>query len=67
MNRRSFCVISAGIFFLVAFVHLMRIMYGWKIVIGPWTAPDSVSWIVLLVAGYLGYEGLRFARSSWLP
>jgi len=44
----------------------MRIIYGWKVVIGPWTAPDAISWIVLPVAGYLGYEGLRFARSGWL-
>jgi hypothetical protein len=67
MNRRSFCLISAVIFIVIALVHLIRIIYGWKVVVGPWTAPDSITWVALVVAGYLGYEGLRFARSGWLP
>jgi len=66
MNRRSYCVITGIIFIVIALLHLLRIVYGWKVVIGPWTAPEWISWVALVVAGYLGYEGIRLARSGWL-
>jgi hypothetical protein len=66
MNRRLYCVITGIIFIVIALLHLFRIVYGWKVVIGPWTAPGWISWAALVVAGYLGYEGIRLARSGWL-
>ena len=64
MNRRLYCVITGIIFIVIALLHLFRIVYGWKVVIGPWTAPGWISWAALVVAGYLGYEGIRLARSG---
>ena len=66
MNRRSYCLTTGIIFIAIALLHLLRIVYGWKAAIGPWPVPDSVSWVALVVAGYLGYEGVRLARSGWL-
>jgi len=66
MNRRLFCLTSGVIFIVIALVHLLRIIYGWKVVIGPWPVPDSVSWVALVVAGYLGYEGIRLGRRGLL-
>jgi len=51
---------------VIALVHLLRIIYGWKVVIGPWSVPNSVSWVALVVAGYLGYEGIRLGRRGLL-
>jgi uncharacterized membrane protein len=66
MNRRSYCVITGIIFIVIALLHLLRIIYHWRAVIGPWAAPDWISWIALVVAGYLGYEGIRLARRGLL-
>ena len=66
MNRRSYCLTTGIIFIVIALLHLLRIVYGWKVVIGPWPVPDSVSWVAFVVAGYLGYEGVRLAKSGWL-
>jgi hypothetical protein len=66
MSRRTYCVITGIIFVAIALVHLLRILYGWKVVIGDSTIPDWVSWVALVVSGYLGYDGIRLARSGWL-
>ncbi len=64
MNERSYCVISGIIFIIIAFVHLLRIIYSWDAVIAGWLVPKWISWAALLIAGYLGYEGLRLAAKS---
>ena len=66
MNRRSYCVVTGIIFIVIALLHLLRIIYHWRVVIGLWSAPDWISWVALVVAGYLGYEGIRLARRSLL-
>jgi hypothetical protein len=35
----------------------------WPIVIDTWTVPMWLSWIALVIAGGLGFFGLRLARS----
>jgi len=66
MNRRSYCVITGIIFVAVALTHLLRIFYGWRVLIGVILVPGWISWVGLIVAGYLGYEGLRLARRGLL-
>jgi hypothetical protein len=51
---------------VIALAHLLRIFYGWRVVIGASTVPEWISWVALVVAGYLGYEGIRLGRSGWL-
>src|SRR5262249_24629274 len=60
MNQRLYCVVTGSIFIVIALLHLFRIVYGWKVAIGPWTAPGWMA--ALVVAGYLGYEGIRLAK-----
>jgi hypothetical protein len=64
MNQRSFFLVAGIIFTIIALLHLLRIIYGWNPVIEGWTVPKWISWVALIVAGYLGYEGLRLATKS---
>ena len=64
MNQRSFSLVAGIIFSIIALLHLSRIIYGWEAVIGGWTVPQWISWAALVVAGYLGYEGLRLGIKS---
>ena len=66
MNRRSYCVVTGIIFIVIALTHLLRIFYGWRVLIGVILVPGWISWVGLIVAGYLGYEGIRLGRSGWL-
>jgi hypothetical protein len=66
MNRRSYCVVTGIIFIVIALTHLLRIFYGWRVLIGVILVPGWISWVGLIVAGYLGYEGIRLARRGLL-
>jgi|TARA_B100002003_G_C13814691_1_gene401391 hypothetical protein len=53
----------SGLMFLFVFlVHLTRVFDGWDIFIGPWLMPVWVSYIVILVAGYLTYHSFEVLR-----
>jgi hypothetical protein len=62
MNQRSFSLIAGIIFIIIAFLHLLRIIYGWDPVVEGWTVPKWLSWVALVVFGYLGYEGARLGK-----
>ncbi len=49
---------------MVALLHALRIIFGWHAVIGEWEVPTWVSWIALIIAGYLAYEGIKLDSKS---
>jgi hypothetical protein len=64
MNRKTFALVAGIIFTLVALFHLIRIFEDWPVIIGDWSAPKSVSWVALIVAGGLALLGFRFAAED---
>jgi len=64
MNQRSFSLLAGIIFILIALLHLLRIIYGWDPVVEGWRVPKWMSWVALVVAGYLGFEGLKLSKGS---
>ena len=44
---------AATVFGIVAILHLLRLIYGWQLVIGTWSAPMWLSVAALLLAGTL--------------
>ena len=66
MNQRSFCLTTGIIFLVIALLHLLRIAFGGEAIVEGWVVPKWLSWVALVIAGYLGYEGIRLARSGWL-
>ncbi len=64
MSRKSYFAVTGIIFLVIAFLHLLRIIFGWSPVVERWAVPMWLSWVALVVAGWLGYEGLRLARKS---
>ena len=61
MTAKTYVGVAACIFALVALLHLLRIVFGWSIVIGSWNVPMWLSWIGLIIAGGLSYFGARLA------
>jgi hypothetical protein len=64
MNQRSFSLLAGIIFIIIALLHLLRIIYGWEAVIAGGTVPMWLSWVALVIAGYLGYEGFRLGMKA---
>ena len=64
MSPKGYFIVT-GIFFLViAILHLFRIILGWTPVVEGWVVPMWLSWVALVVAGWLGYEGLRLGGKA---
>jgi hypothetical protein len=52
-SHRVYLILSGSIFLLVAVLHLLRLIYHWPVVLGPWIAPYWASYVGLPVAsGY---------------
>jgi hypothetical protein len=62
MNARSYCIVSAVIFALVAVAHVVRLLRHWPLQLGSVAVPPEASWIGLAVAVVLCLWGLRAAR-----
>jgi hypothetical protein len=62
MTQRSFCLITSILFLLMALLHAVRLLQGWQVTIRGAVVPVWVSWIGLVIAGYLAYEGFTLSR-----
>jgi len=52
MTQRTFSLITAILFLLIALLHALRLLRGWQVTIGDIVVPLWVSWIGLAIAGY---------------
>lgn len=64
MSNRLYLVVSATIFFAVAIAHLVRIIDGMPIQAGSYSVPMYVSWIGLVVPGFLAGSAIRLLRQG---
>ncbi len=62
MTHKNFLTTTGIIFLVIALIHLLRIIMGWDVVIGDLEVPMWISWIALLVTGYLGYQGFALGK-----
>lgn len=64
MKPRTYSLVTAIIFVLIALLHGLRLLRGWFAEIGGWEVPMWLSWIAFGIAGYLAYSGLKLAKRS---
>jgi hypothetical protein len=62
MSRKSYIIVTAVFFLIVAFLHLLRLIIGWEITMEGWSVPRWLNFIAFVVTGYLAYEGFRLSR-----
>ena len=63
MTQRIFSLVTAMLFSLIALLHAARLFRGWHVTIGDIVVPVWVSWIGLVIAAYLAYEGFRLSKT----
>lgn len=59
MSQKVFFTVSGTIFGVIALLHLARILAGWPARIGTFEAPTWLSWVSMVVAGYLAFSAFR--------
>ncbi len=64
MSRRAYLLVTAVIFSLIALLHLVRIIFGWSVMLASWSMPMWLSWVALIVTGALAYFGFSLATQS---
>ncbi len=62
MSQKTFSLVAGLIFLVIAVLHIFRLTFRWEAVLNGRAMPIWVSWVALLIAAYLAYEGLRLAR-----
>ena len=64
MGHKNYCMVSGGLFLLVALAHLLRIVYGMSIQIDDFAVPMLASWIGLMVSAGLAFWAFRLTRGQ---
>ena len=62
LSQRKFFLIVGTILGIVSILHLLRLLFGFEVVLGGWVAPYWLSWVGTIIAGYLSYESFHFAQ-----
>ena len=62
MKQSAFSLIAAAVFTLVALGHAIRLLFRWQVTVGKIVVPVWISWVGLIIAGYLAYEGFKLSR-----
>ncbi len=62
MNKQTYFYISAIIFTIATFLHLVRALSGWPILVGGIEIPAWVSWVVVIVGAYLAMQGFNHSH-----
>ena len=66
-NINAYSLISGVIFGLIALGHLIRVINGWTLVIGQFSAPMWVSYVAIVVSVVLCVWGIRLALKYCVP
>lgn len=61
MTYTLYARIAAIIFLSVFVFHILRIIYGWDVQIGNLRIPLWMSWVGVLIAGFLSAYGFRLS------
>ncbi len=64
MSQKTYSLTAGVIFLLIALGPVSRIVFRWPALIAGWPVPFWVSWVVMLVTGYMAYAGFRLAGKS---
>ena len=59
MKKNTIITAGAIVLFLTGISHLIRIFYGWDIVIDKWDTPTWVSFIGSVIPIFLSYKLLK--------
>ena len=64
MSQKTFSLTAGLVFALVTLGHILRVVFALEWTVQGREIPMWASWVAVVIAAYLAYEGLRLARKS---
>ena len=64
MDQRTYNMVTAVLFAIIAVLHLVRIIFGWPARIGGLDIPLWESWLAVIITGGLAYFGFRLGAGA---
>lgn len=61
LSLKTYHQLIGFIFLVIGLIHISRLIFQWSVVLAGWTVPMWVSWVALVLAGYLSYNALRLS------
>lgn len=62
MNNKIYLRIISFVFLVIAVLHVFRLVDGWEAVINNYTLPMWISWVAILLAGFLAFRGYKMSK-----
>ena len=62
MDKNKSLLIAAIIFGVIGFLHLLRSLFGWQLVLANFKIPLYISYIAVIVLGYLSWSMYKASK-----
>ena len=62
MKQKQFNGVVGAVFFIIALLHLLRVLFHWEAVVAGRAVSTWVSVVAVLVAGYLSYTAFKLKK-----
>ena len=62
MDKKTYLYTVTTLFFIITLLHILRVLSASEVTIGGVTIPMWCSWVAVLLAGYLVFQGYRLAK-----
>jgi len=62
MSPKTFSLTVGVVFVLVALGHILRVIFASEWTMQGRAVPMWASWVAIVIAGYLAYEGFRLFK-----
>jgi hypothetical protein len=63
MNQRTFALVCAVVFLLIALAHVVRVVLQSSVIVQGFSVPMWASVVAAVFMAYLSFEGFRLART----
>ena len=64
MSQKTFSLTAGVVFAIITLGHVLRLVFALEWIVQGRTIPMLASWVAMIVAAYLAYEGLRLSMKS---
>ncbi|HEY4511464.1 MAG TPA: hypothetical protein VJH55_01350 [Candidatus Paceibacterota bacterium] len=62
MSHKNFINSTSIIFLIIGLLHLVRVIYGTRVIVGTSVIPTWASIVVVVVAAYLSIQGFKMSK-----
>lgn len=64
MTKNNFMSVVSVLFLIIGIMHVLRLLNGWEAQIGGLMIPMWASWVAVVVAFCLSFQGFRLAKHA---